>query len=135
MAGNWLEAALDVIAEIDLGLVFELTNNGLLPVYIPTLEYDLFINGRFIGNGNSIIDTTINPGETKQIKVTQNFQKESFQPAMESIIDNNGIIDVEIKGVAYFELLWFNLPFEFESSKKVSIVEEIQKQLTQQSLN
>ncbi|MFB5647220.1 MAG: hypothetical protein ACE5RO_03650 [Candidatus Nitrosomaritimum yanchengensis] len=63
LSGNWLSAALDVIAGIELGLVFELTNNGILPVYIPELEYNLSINGIFIGNGISIIDDTINTGE------------------------------------------------------------------------
>ena len=134
LSGNWLSAALDVIAGIELELVFELTNNGLLPVYIPELQYGLSINGIFIGNGSSIIDATIDPGKTKQINVIQNFQKDSLSPSIESIINNNGIIDVEIKGVAYFELLGFKIPFDFESSKQVSIVDEIQKQLNQQTL-
>jgi hypothetical protein len=44
LSGNWMDAALDVIAGINLGLIFELSNNGLLPVYIPELSYDLSIN-------------------------------------------------------------------------------------------
>ena len=134
LSGNWLSAALDVIAGIELELVFELTNNGLLPVYIPELQYGLSINGIFIGNGTSIIDATIDPGKTKQINVIQNFQKDSLSPSIESIINSNGVIDVGIKGVAYFELLGFKIPFDFESSKQVSIVDEIQKQLNQQTL-
>ena len=135
LSGNWLAAALDVLAGINLGLVFELTNNGLLPVYIPELSYDLLINDVFIGAGNSIIDATINPGETKEIQILQNFQKNSFSPAIESIIDTEGIIDVKIKGVAYFELLGISIPVEFESTKQISIVEEIQNQLNQPPLN
>jgi LEA14-like dessication related protein len=134
LSGNWLSAALDVIAGIELELVFELTNNGLLPVYIPELQYGLSINGIFIGNGTSIIDATIDPGKTKQINIIQNFQKDSLSPSIESIINSNGVIDVGIKGVAYFELLGFKIPFDFESSKQVSIVDEIQKQLNQQTL-
>ena len=135
LSGNWLAAALDVLAGINLGLVFELTNDGLLPVYIPELSYDLSINDVFIGAGNSIIDATINPGETKEIQILQNFQKNSFSPAIESIIDTEGIIDVKINGVAYFELLGISIPVEFESTKQISIVEEIQNQLNQQPLN
>ena len=135
LSGNWLAAAMDVLAGINLGLVFELTNNGLLPVYIPELSYDLSINDVFIGAGNSIIDATINPGETKEIQILQNFQKNSFSPAIESIIDTEGIIDVKIKGVAYFELLGISIPVEFESTKQISIVEEIQNQLNQPPLN
>ena len=135
LSGNWLDAALDVLAGINLGLVFELTNNGLLPVYIPELSYNLSINDVFIGAGNSIIDATIDPGKTKEIQIMQNFQKNSFSPAIESIIDTEGIIDIKINGVAYFELLGFNIPIEFESTKQISIVEEIQNQLNQQPLN
>ena len=135
LSGNWLAAAIDVIAGINLGLVFELTNNGLLPVYIPEISYDLYINEIFIGAGNSIVDATINPGETKEVQIMQNFQKDSFSPAAESIIDTEGIIDVKINGIAYFELLGFSIPIEFESTKQISIVEEIQNQINQQSLN
>ena len=135
LSGNWLAAALDVIAGINLGLIFELTNNGLLPVYVPEISYDLYINEVFIGDGNSIVDATINPGETKEVQIIQNLQKTSFSPAVESIIDTEGIVDVKINGVAYFELLGFSIPIEFESEKQISLVEEIQNQISQQSLN
>ena len=49
LSGNWIAAALDVIEGINLDLVFGLSNNGLLPVYIPELSYDLSINDIPIG--------------------------------------------------------------------------------------
>ncbi len=135
LSGNWLAAALDVVAGIKFGLVFELINNGLFPVYIPELSYDLFINEVFVGSGNSVIDVTISPGETKEIQIIQNFEKDSFSPTIDSIIETEGIIDLKINGIAYFEILGFKIPIEFESSKQVSLVEEIQNQLEQQPLN
>ena len=135
LSGNWLSAALDVIAGLKFGLVFELINNGLFPVYIPELSYDLFINDVFVGSGNSVIDVTISPGETKEIQIIQNFEKDSFSPTIDSLIETEGIIDLKINGIAYFEILGFKIPIEFESSKQVSLVEEIQNQLEQQPLN
>jgi len=135
LAGNWIVAALDVITGINLGLVFELSNNGLLPVYIPELSYDLSINGIPIGKGNSAINTTINPGEKKEISILQNLQKNSFSPAIESIINTEGVIDVGVNGTAFFELLGQRIPIPFESTRQVSIVDEIQNQLNQQIQN
>ena len=135
LSGNWIVAALDVIAGINLELVFELSNNGLLPVYIPELSYDLSINGIPIGTGNSEINTTINPGETREIPILQNLQKTSFSPAIESIINTEGVIDVGVSGTAFFELLGQRIPIPFESTRQVSIVDEIQNQLNQQIQN
>lgn len=135
LSGNWMEAALGVVAGINLGLIFELSNDGLLPVYIPELAYDLSINNIPIGQGYSEINTTINPGETKAISVLQSFQKESFSPALESILSTEGVIDIGVKGTAYFELLGQSIPIPFESKKRVSLVDQIQNQLNQQILN
>ena len=135
LSGNWIAAALDVIAGINLELVFGLSNNGLLPVYIPELSYNLSINDIPIGTGYSEINTTINPGETKEIPILQNLQKTSFSPAIESIINTGGVIDVGVSGTAFFELLGQRIPIPFESTRQVSIVDEIQNQLNQQIQN
>ena len=107
----------------------------MLPVYIPELSYDLSINGIPIGTGYNEIKTTINPGETKEIPILQNFKKDSLSPAIESIINTEGVIDIGVSGTAYFELLGQSIPIPFESSMQVSIVDEIQNQLTRQIQN
>lgn len=131
LSGNWMNAALEIIGGINLGLVFELTNNGLLPVFIPELTYDLSINDILVGTGESQINKTINPGETIEIEIFQNFEKQSFSPAIDSIIDSQGILDIRVKGTAYFELLGQTIPVPFESTKQVSLVDEIQKEWNQ----
>ena len=135
LTGDWLGAALDVIAGISFGLIFELTNNGLLPVYIPEISYDLYVNEIRIGKGITELDLTVNPGETKEIPVLQNFTKENLGPIMDSIVKTEGIVDVGVKGIAYFEFLGQEIPIPFESTKRVSIVDEIQNQLNQQGIN
>ena len=106
-----------------------------MPVYIPELSYDLSINGISIGQGYPEVNTTINPGETKEILILQNFQKETFSPAMDSILKTEGVIDIGVSGTAYFELLGQSIPIPFESNRQVSLVDEIQNQLNQQVLN
>jgi LEA14-like dessication related protein len=131
LSGNWIEAALHVIAGINLGLIFELSNNGLLPVYVPELSYELSINDIPVGAGYSEINATINPGETKEIQILQNFQKNSFSPAIESVISSEGIMDIGVSGVAYFELLGTKIPIPFESKRQISIIDELDNQLQQ----
>lgn len=135
LSGNWMEGALGVIAGINLGLIFELSNHGFLPVYIPEISYDLSINNIPIGKGYSEINTTINPGETKEISIFQSFQKESFSPALESILSTEGVINIGVSGTAFFELLGQSIPIPFESKKQISLVDEIENQLNQQILN
>ena len=129
LSGDWFGAAVNLIQGINLNLILGLTNNGFLPVYIPDLTYDILINGIVVGGGNSNLDITINPGETKEIVSFQNLQKSSLSPAVYSIIDTKGIMDLKIKGTAYFKLLGFNIPVPFESSKKISIYDEVQNKI------
>ena len=132
LSGNWIEAAVGVIAGINLELVFGLSNHGLLPVYIPELSYDLSLNGVLIGTGNSTLNTTIGPGETKEIPILQIIQKDNLNPAIESIINTKGIVDIGVSGTAYFEIWGSSIPIPFESIQQISLVDEIQKQLDKQ---
>ena len=130
LTGNWLGAALSLVQDIKLNLLFGLTNHGLFPVYIPDLSYDLSINGVNVGHGNSKVDVTINPGETKSFPVLQHVLVNSLKPAVSSIIDANGILDLKVNGTAYFKLLGLTMPIPFESTKQISIVDEIKKHFT-----
>jgi len=129
LSGNWLGAAFDLIDEINLNLEFGISNNGFLPVYIPDLTYDLSVNGAHVGQGYSEIDTTINPGQSGQVYALQNFQKTGLLPAATSIVDNDGIIDLRVSGTAHFELFGLSIPIPFESSKQVSIIDEIRNRI------
>jgi len=143
LSGNWFNAAFDLIQGVNLNLVFGLSNEGLLPVYIPDLYYDVLINNIPIGNGVSKINTMINPGETKEIISFQNIQKRSMSPAAISIINAEGVMNIKVKGIAYFQLFVWNIPVPFDSEKQISIYDEvrnkinaeIQKNLSQQGLN
>jgi LEA14-like dessication related protein len=88
VTGNWLSAAFDLIDGVNLNLFFALSNYGFLPVFIPDLSYDLLVNGVSIGEGTVPINTTIYPGETKEVKAFQNIKKSSLTPTISSITNN-----------------------------------------------
>ena len=106
-----------------------MTNSGFLPVYIPDLTYDILINDIVVGGGHTNLDITINPGETKEIVSFQNIQKSSLAPTIYSIVSTEGVIDLKVKGTAYFKLLGFNVPIPFESSKQISIYDEVKNKI------
>lgn len=124
LRGDWIDSALALIEGINLNFIFQFSNNGILPVHIPDLSYDLSINDVYVGEGNSTINTTINPGETKEIPILQNFQRDSLTPTVKSIVDRNGIMDLHIRGISYFKLLIWDVPIPFESTYQISIIDE-----------
>jgi LEA14-like dessication related protein len=124
LRGDWIDSALALIEGINLNFIFQFSNNGILPVHIPDLSYDLSINDVYVGQGNSTINSTINPGETKEIPILQNFQRDSLTPTVKSIVDKNGIMDLHISGIAYFKLLILDVPIPFESTYQISIIDE-----------
>jgi len=133
LSGNWLMAAFDLIDGINLNLFFELSNYGLLPVYIPDLSYDLSVNNVRVGTGNVPINLTIYPGETRDVKAFQNFKKNSLSPAILSIVENNGMMNLKVKGTAFFQLFGLSIPVPFESTKQISVYDEIKKKLTSET--
>lgn len=125
MTSNWLGAALTFVQGIKLNLLFGLTNHGFFPVYIPNISYNLLVNGVNVGQGSSNVDVTINPGETRNLPVLQHVLTDSLRPAVSSIIDSGGILDLKISGTAYFKLLGITIPISFESTKQISIMDEV----------
>jgi len=129
LAGNWLDAAFDLVEAINLDLEFTLYNGGLLPVYIPELTYDLFVNDVNVGKGFSPVNLTINPGQTREISVMQNFQKNSLAPTVKKIVASDGVMILKVSGTAHFKMWFLDIPIPFESTKSISIKDEIRKKL------
>jgi len=129
ITGNWLSAAFDVIDGVNLNLFFALSNYGFLPVYIPDVSYDLLVNGIQVGKGSIPINITINPGETKEVTALQNLKKASMIPSIASIVSNGGRMDLHVSGTAHFKLLGLDIPIPFESSKQISLYDEIKNKI------
>ena len=129
ITGDWLGSAINLVDGINLNLFFGLTNNGFLPVYIPDLSYNLIVNGVNMGQGYTTVDATIYPGDNKEIPIVQNFQKSGLTPAISSIISNDGVMEIKVKGTAYFGILGLNIPVPFESTEQISIKNEIENKI------
>ncbi|QUC65537.1 LEA type 2 family protein [Nitrosopumilus sp. K4] len=132
LTGNWFGAAFELIDGVNLNLIFAVQNKGILPVYIPDLSYDIFVNGISIGKGSSKTDITINPGNTKEITSFQNFKKDRMGQAVFSIIDTKGIMDIKVKGTAFVKFLGIDIPIPFESSRQISIYDEVRNTLNKE---
>ena len=130
LSGNWLDAISDLILGIQLNLIFELNNDGLLPVFVPDLSYEILINDIIVGYGSGDANIVISPGEKYEIIALQNIQKNSLPPIINSIIVAEGIMEITVKGTAHFELLWFDIPISFQSTEQISIYDEINDALT-----
>jgi len=129
LTGNWLATAFELIDGVNLNLIFGLSNNGIFPVYIPDLKYDLYVNGAYVGEGKKDLGTTIYPGNPEPITISQNFKKSSLSPAVASIVNAGGVIELHVKGTAYFKLLGMTIPIPFESTRSISIIDEIKNRL------
>lgn len=129
ITGDWLGAAINLVDGVNLNLFFGLTNNGLVPVYIPDLSYDLLVNDVNVGAGYTTVDATIYPGDSKEILIVQNFQKSGLSPVISSIISNDGVMQITVNGTAYFGILGFNIPVPFESIQQISIKDEIENKI------
>lgn len=129
LTGNILGLVSSLITGVKVNLIFTLSNHGVFPVYIPDLSYDLSINDVKLGHGQSNVDTTINPGQTKELPILQNFQINSLEPVSNSISNTGGIMNLKVNGTAYFKFLGFSVPVPFQSTKQVSILEEVKKHI------
>ena len=74
-------------------------------------------------------DATIYPGDSKVIPIVQNFQKSGLSPAISSITSNDGVMQIKVKGTAYFKILELSIPVPFESTEQISIKDEIENKI------
>ena len=65
----------------------------------------------------------------KRLHLCKIYKKASLLPAIDSIIKSEGVMNVNVKGVAYFKLLGFDIPIPFESSKQILIYDEIKNRI------
>ncbi|MGY5149893.1 MAG: hypothetical protein ACW9W3_07500 [Candidatus Nitrosopumilus sp. bin_68KS] len=132
LTGEWFGAAFELIEGINLNLFFGIANNGLLPVYIPDLSYDVLINGILIGKGTSNVDLVINPGQIKVISSFQNITQESMMPAVSSVIESQGVMEIRVKGIAYFQFFGQGIPVPFESYRTISVYDEVRNRINEE---
>lgn len=124
LTGNVVGIILSLITGIKLNLIFALSNHGIFPVYIPDLSYNLSVNGVNVGQGKSTVDMTINPGETKTLPVLQDFQISGLESTATSVLEQGGMMNIQVSGTAYFKFLGLTVPIPFQSTKQINVIQE-----------
>ena len=127
LTGEWFGTSFDLIEGINLNLLIGISNNGFFPLYVPDLSYDILINGILIGKGNSDVNFVINPGQTKVITSFQNITKGNMAPAIHSVIESKGVMEIKVRGMAYFHFFGISIPVTFESTRNISIYDEVRE--------
>lgn len=135
LTGDVVGFILSLITGIKLNLIFALSNHGIFPVYIPDLSYNLSVNGVNVGQGQSTVDMTINPGETKTLPVLQDFQTSSLGSVATSVLEQDGIMNIQVSGTAYFKFLGLTVPIPFQSIKQINIIQEAKNHFLGNSQN
>lgn len=127
--GLSLPAMIDAIEGINLVIYIKAYNGGILPVYIPTISYDLYINNNYVGEGSSDREVTIQPGDSEIITVYQFIDRDSLLDVAMSIVNNNGEADIKAKGEAKASILGLSFSIPFEKTTTINVYEEIKKAL------
>ncbi len=130
LTGDTLGAALALIDGVKFNFLFDAGNRGIFPVAIPSISYDLSINGLNVGKGEGHFDTILNPGETKILPVEQTIQKGNIQMAAASVVAEGGVMTIKASGTAQFGLFGITVPVPFESSREISIIDEVKKRFS-----
>jgi LEA14-like dessication related protein len=128
-SGNWVQAITNYITGIKFNLYFGLTNHGIFPVYIPKVSYNLSVNGIYVSQGQSNLDETIKPGETKELPVLADITTSGLEPAAISVLSTSGIVDLQASGTVDFNVLGLTVPVPFQVTKQINLEDEIKKSL------
>ncbi|RLG59317.1 hypothetical protein DRN87_05705 [Candidatus Geothermarchaeota archaeon] len=120
---------LNVIEGVNLVISFTINNTGFTVISIPTLRYSLYINGYYVGDGYSNDSIEISPGEVKELTIHQFIARDSLVDVISSIIENNGTLNILVKGKAQSTILGMPLEIPVKGMKSINIYKEIRKAL------
>ncbi len=115
------------LQQITLNLNLKAYNPNKIPATLDGADYEIYLDGIYIGNGTLNEQLIIPPNETKIARSEVNIKYENLNRLLnitDEIVKNNGKVDIMIKGNAYVEFIGrINFPFKIE--KKINLSEKI----------
>ncbi len=115
------------LQQMTLNLNLKVHNPNKIPATLDGADYEIYLEGIYIGNGSLNEKITIPSNETKIVRSEVNVRYENLNNLLnitDEIVKNNGKVDIIIKGNAYVEFIGkINFPFKVE--KKINLSEEI----------
>ncbi len=115
------------LQQTTLNLNLKVYNPNKIPATLDGADYEIYLQGIYIGNGSLNEQLTIPPNETKIARSEVNVRYKNLNQLLnitDEIVKNNGKVNIMIKGNAYVEFIGrINFPFKVE--KKINLSEEI----------
>ncbi len=110
VTGNYLAFVLSLVQGVHLAISVELTNNGILPIYVPSQSHDVYVNNILVGSGSSSVSALILPSQSYNLTIDETiFTTIDFGQLALSLVQSNGVATVQIIGRSSF--LVFQIPF------------------------
>jgi len=119
------------VEQITLNLNLKVHNPNKIPATLDGADYEIYLEGIYMGNGSLNEKITIPLNETKIVRSEVNVKYENLNRLLnitEKIVKNNGEVNIMIKGNAYVVFIGrINFPFKVE--KKINLSGEIVKKI------
>ncbi|PKP58633.1 MAG: hypothetical protein CVT89_02530 [Candidatus Altiarchaeales archaeon HGW-Altiarchaeales-2] len=113
--------------QVTLNLNLKAHNPNKIPAVLDGADYEIYLQGIYIGNGSLNEGLTIPPNETKIARSEVNVRYENLNRLLnilDEVVKSDGKVDIMIKGNAYVEFIGkINFPFKVE--KEINLSEEI----------
>ncbi len=127
-AGNPVGVVLSLLDKINIQVNLEIENAGLVPLAIPSTEFDIDVNGVRAGSGQSS-DQSLNPRQSTIIPVRVEIPVARLQPLADVIVQSLGELDIEIHGKLKTNLLIIPIEIPFQKQQHISLVQIAQEKV------
>jgi len=115
------------LQQITLNLNLKCYNPNKIPATLDGADYEIYLQGIYIGNGSVNERITIPSNETKTVRSEVDIKYENLNQLLniaDEIVKNNGEADIMLKGNAHIDFIGkINFPFNVE--KKINLSDEI----------
>ncbi len=106
---NWLALALQLVDSVQLSFTVQVANNGIVPIFIPSENHQVYLNGIFAGYGNSTSGIFLVPSNFEFISFSQSIPSSNILTIAKSVIADGGVVDVVVTG--YANVFGASVPF------------------------
>ena len=118
---RYISAALSLLDSLVLQANVDVANHGFLPVIIPSLDYDVSINGIPAVSGSSSDSYTLSPGDMENVPIRVEIPIKDLDSVIGSIIETLGELDVEITGTFNANFLGIPIELPFKTEQRISL--------------
>ena len=120
---------IDVINGVNLDINMEIKNNGLIPIEIKSVKYQLYINEIDMGFNQLDLQISVPPGASRTLNFYHLIKRESLIEAVASMVESGGSANISIDGEATVSLLGINMTLPFYKKINLNLIEIIRMEI------